>query len=166
MTTFRAVRLLVLLGAMVGCAATQAQNLAFLGTHTLDARWELEDSLRNGTFLITPYRPVYVMPAVWSSSPNYSPQRTTEAVSPLPAPIPLNDVECKFQLSFKTKVVQGLFNDKGDVWVAYTQSSRWQLYNTDLSWAFRETNYEPEAFGPIPPSTASWASTASSWRSG
>ena len=39
----------------------------------------------------------------------------TEAVSPLPAPIPLNDVECQFQLSFKTKVVQGLFNDKGDL---------------------------------------------------
>ncbi len=150
MLTSRAARLLVLLSAVALCGSAQAQNLAFLGTHTLEARWELEDSLRNGTFLITPYRPVYVMPAVWSSSPNYSPQRTTEAVSPLPAPIPLNDVECKFQLSLKTKVVQGLFNDKGDVWVAYTQSSRWQLYNTDLSRAFRETNYEPEAFVAYP----------------
>ena len=69
----------------------------------------------------------------------------TEAVSPLPAPIPLNDVECQFQLSFKTKVVQGLFNNKGDLWMDWTQSSRWQLCKTELSKAFRETNYEPEA---------------------
>ena len=119
----------------------QSQNRAFIETHSLRSRWELADSLRNGNFLLTPYKPVYLLPAVWSSSPNSSPNAVSLPNDPA---IPLDVVECKFQFSFKSKVVQGLYKKKGDIWVAYTQSSRWQVYNYGLSRAFRETNYEPE----------------------
>jgi phospholipase A1 len=143
----------VLFVTLVACllvfADLHAQKLAFKETHTLRARWELADSLRNGTFLITPYRPVYVLPAVWSSAPNRSPHRF-EAPPSTDPPIPLDPVECKFQFSFKTKVVQGLFKDRGDLWVGYTQSSRWQVYNSGLSRPFRETNYEPEVMLVVP----------------
>ncbi|HMC96260.1 MAG TPA: phospholipase A [Flavobacteriales bacterium] len=125
-------------------AIAQSQNRAFTETHTLRARWELADSLRNGNFLITPYKPVYVLPAVWSSTPNRDPRRTNGPDPTGNEELPLDVVECKFQFSFKTKVLQGLYKNKGDIWVAYTQSSRWQVYNYGFSRSFRETNYEPE----------------------
>ncbi|MEO8591292.1 MAG: phospholipase A [Flavobacteriales bacterium] len=129
---------------LCSCPAGHAQNQVFRDSHTLRARWELDDSLRNGNFLLTPYKPVYVLPGVWSSSPNREPYRSSASAFPTADQIPLDVIECKFQFSFKTKVVQGLYKNKGDIWVAYTQSSRWQVYNYGLSRAFRETNYEPE----------------------
>ena len=116
----------------------------------LRARWELVDSLRRGTFLLSPYKPVYVLPVVWSSDPNRDPRRTTDPKPSGNAQLPLDVFECKFQISIKTKVVQGLFKDHGDIWVGYTQSSRWQVYNYGLSRSFRETNYEPEVLVVIP----------------
>jgi phospholipase A1 len=110
----------------------------------LDRRWELSPDSKLGTFNLRAYRPVYLLPASWSSRPNSQP------VSPNPdnsveSPVDLRSVEAKFQLSLKTKVAQGVLFGEGDVWFGYTQSSRWQLYNSDISRPFRETVYEPEA---------------------
>jgi phospholipase A1/A2 len=111
---------------------------------SLSSRWELDSAYRNGTFNIVPYKPIYVLLGNWSSNPNRMPQSENPDYS-VSEEIPLNATELKFQLSLKTKVLQGIFGGHGDLWVAYTQSSRWQLYNQALSRPFRETNYEPEA---------------------
>lgn len=109
----------------------------------LDSRWELAKDSKLGTFNFRAYKPVYLLPVFYSSNPNDTPS----------SPNPQNDVttsqqlqrvETKFQLSFKTKVVENLFGDNGDIWAGYTQSSRWQVYDKDKSRPFRETNYEPE----------------------
>ncbi|MFC4728870.1 phospholipase A [Coralloluteibacterium thermophilus] len=110
----------------------------------LDSRWELEPESRLGIFNFRAHRPVYLLPVFWSSATNAAPD------SPNPRnrvmePMDLDALETKFQVSFKTKAWQGVFGGVGDLWLAYTQSSRWQVFNTDASRPFRETNYEPEA---------------------
>lgn len=109
----------------------------------LDGRWELARDSKLGVFNLRAYKPIYALPIFAAASTN-----------PLPhSPNPENSVtqwhhlqpiESKFQLSFKTKIAESLFGDNGDLWGAYTQTSRWQLFNSKESRPFRETNYEPE----------------------
>lgn len=107
-----------------------------------DSRWELARDSKLGTFNMRAYKPVYLLPAFWSSSPNVNPTSSADGQElRLDA---IDDVETKFQISFKTKAVENLFGDNGDIWMGYTQSSRWQVYNSDSSRPFRETNHEPE----------------------
>nr|WP_303746547.1 phospholipase A [Stenotrophomonas sp. 610A2] len=109
----------------------------------LDSRWELAKDSKLGLFQLRAYKPVYLLPAFWSSKPNEMPHSPNPNNTVTQAE-ELDSTELKFQLSFKTKVTENLFGDNGDIWVGYTQSSRWQAYNSELSRPFRETNYEPE----------------------
>ena len=110
----------------------------------LDSRWELAKDSKLGVFQLRAYKPVYALPGFWSSRPNQLPDSPNPA-NRVSQPQELDNLEAKFQISFKTKVVEGLFGDNGDLWLGYTQSSRWQAYNSRQSRPFRETNYEPEA---------------------
>jgi phospholipase A1 len=131
------------------CYVANSQVQALFNSKTqlrnLTERWELDTTSLRGTFLVTPYKPMYVLPVLWSNNINERP------VSGNPDPdyltrkaIDYNNIEAKFQLSFKTKVLQSIFWGHGDLWLAYTQKSHWQIYNSTLSHPFREVNYEPE----------------------
>lgn len=59
----------------------------------------------------------------------------------------LDDTEIKFQLSLRYRLARlGKANSQGDLVFAYTNTSFWQLYNTDESSPFRTTDHEPELF--------------------
>ncbi len=109
----------------------------------LDSRWELAADSKLGVFQMRAYKPVYLLPAFWTSKKNEMPS-SPNPDNTVTTPQDLQSVEAKFQLSFKTKFVENIFGDNGDIWGGYTQSSRWQVYNGDASRPFRETNYEPE----------------------
>jgi phospholipase A1 len=122
----------------------ETETAAPLPRSLLNSRWELDSDSKLGTFNLRSYQPVYVMPLFATSRQNSLPY------SPNPANAVtdrqhLDNIEAKFQLSLKAKVWQGVFDDAGDLWVGYTQSSRWQVYNVPQSRPFRETDYEPEA---------------------
>ena len=110
---------------------------------TMSQRWELDSADRRKTFVITPYKPIYVTAGRWSDKPNRQPKSGNPAYS-LPFPVDYNNYEAKFQLSLKTKVLQRIFWGQGDLWIGYTQQAHWQVYNKKLSRPFRELNYEPE----------------------
>ncbi|WP_407061074.1 phospholipase A [Acinetobacter faecalis] len=115
-------------------------------TSLLDSRWELSPESKLGTWQVRAYQPVYVFPAFWTSKKHEQPTsgNSQNVISPDEA-MPLDSTEMKYQLSLKTKAFESIFGNNGDLWVGYTQSSRWQMYNSDESRPFRETNYEPEA---------------------
>lgn len=111
---------------------------------TLTSSWDLDPANKRGTFVLLPYKPIYLLPFTYTDNTNQTPSSGAPGHTAQSA-TDLNPVEAKFQLSFKTKALENLFGDNGDLWLGYTQSSRWQVYNGGLSRPFRETNYEPEA---------------------
>ena len=104
--------------------------------------WELDREDQQGTFHLMEYQPMYIMPMRFTDCPTKQPQ-SLNPERPIPESRKYQNVELKFQVSLKTKILQDAFA-KGDVWVAFTQQAYWQIYNGSLSRPFRELNYEPE----------------------
>jgi phospholipase A1/A2 len=100
--------------------------------------WELEEGAPRGKYTIKLHRSTYVLPFTYNESPNL------DAVREADPDEDLKKAEVTLQLSLKVKLWQDIFNQKMDLWFAYTQRSFWQLYNFEDSSPFRETNYEPE----------------------
>lgn len=123
----------------------------------LSVRWELDPETKQGTWLIRPYDPVFILPVRYSGHPNDAPQTPTH---PAPFTVPLRNTEIEFQLSMKIKAAENLFGSHADLWFAYTQQSQWQAYNSrnvntpagklSVSSLFRETDYNPQIFVTFP----------------
>ena len=120
----------------------------------MEKQWDLRSDKpkEKNIFVLWPYRPCFFLPLAYNSSPNDSTQLDVD-----PKAKSLYN-EVKFQLSFKfkiwrdivrreeiEKIIEKSTGIKGiDFWIAYTQQSFWQLYNSAFSAPFRDTNYEPE----------------------
>lgn len=143
---------LILLFVFVFTVQISAQEVDLYQSKSLSEKWSLHDSLnKQPLFTFEPYKPVYILFANYSNDINQWPS-SENPENTFPTPLDFNKTELKFQLSFKTKVLRNVFGKKvgGDVFLAYTQSSRWQVYNAENSRPFRETNYAPEIIFIIP----------------
>lgn len=109
-------------------------------TSAIDRRIMMEEKTEGNPFSITPHRPMYIMPIVYSSNPN------TEVYKSFSPDAELQDVEAQFQISLKLLLWPRIFGYNMNLYLGYTQLSLWQVYNNDFSSPFRETNYEPELF--------------------
>jgi phospholipase A1 len=124
-------------GAPAGAASGVGSSPA--ARSALGERWAID--IADG-LVVRPHEPTYLLFARVSDRVNQRPASPTRPGGPVD--INLQDTEAKFQLSFKFRVLY--FDDvrAPDVWVGYTQQSQWQVFNSDLSRPFRETNYAPE----------------------
>ncbi len=104
----------------------------------LDDRMEGDKEALDNVFAITQHRQNYILPYTYVSSPNSmgNEDLTDENV---------DNNEAKFQISTKLPLY---LEDSGfdGVYFGFTLTSFWQLYNSEVSKPFRETNYEPEVF--------------------
>ena len=106
--------------------------------------WELSPASKRSVFALRPYKPMYILPVSYTNHINRAPLSSVPGRT-AGSQDDLDSVEARFQFSVKTKIAEDLIGKNGDLWLGYTQSSRWQMYNEELSRPFRETNYEPEA---------------------
>lgn len=109
----------------------------------LSERWELDPQSKAGVFQFRAHNATYILPVSSSSSVNSQPYSPSPGHT-LAQGRSQQATEVKFQISFKTKLMEDLFDGRSDLWFGYTQQSWWQLYNSQASANFRETNYEPE----------------------
>ena len=104
----------------------------------LSKRWQLDEKSRQKRYAIMSHRQNYILPYTY----NFHQEKATyESANPNTE---IQDAEAKYQISLKVKLWQDILGTPMDLWFAYTQMSYWQVYNTEFSSPFRETNYEPE----------------------
>ncbi len=104
----------------------------------MSRQWDLDEKSRQRRFPIRAYRPNYILPITYNTSPNLDQGLDVDPNAKA------QNAEVKFQISFKVKLWEDILGKDMDLWFAYTQLAFWQLYNKDFSAPFRETNYEPE----------------------
>ena len=111
--------------------------------------WELQRGTDCDTFALRGYRPL-TAGLVASNTVNRQPTSPGLNASATTSEN-YQRGETKLQLSVRTKIAKGLLkngpNDDDDhdsLWVAYTQKSYWQIFNSELSRPFRTTDHEPE----------------------
>lgn len=91
-------------------------------------------------FAMTAHKPNYLLPYSYNMRPNALDLYGYDLQRP----------ELKFQISFKFPIGPSFWNDRIQVYGAYTNQSWWQAYNSEASAPFRETNHEPEVFAVMP----------------
>lgn len=159
-----AVKLSILLAGLMCAQAALAQDTSektvndaprevdlnadsFSETDLIGRFWELGEDQKRGIFDLRTFHPNFILPAHYSSNPNEQPSSPTRGPGTVFDNLQPNEV--KLQLSLRTKLVEDILLD-GDIWVAYSQTSLWQAWNSDDSSPFRSTNYKPEVFYVMP----------------
>lgn len=127
--------------AAAPAAAAPAAGALRASPSLIDAAWGFDAG--SSPYLIDTYHQNYLLFARYTDHVNTAPYQALFQAAGKQETI--DDTEAKFQLSFKMRVWT-TEDRRWGVWAAYTQQNQWQVYNSDISRPFRETNYMPEVF--------------------
>ena len=139
-------------GAAPGpAAAASAPSVAEPSGSIMSKLWELEPADKRRKFVVRTYLPNALLPLHHTTRLNRAPQSPTRAA--LAPNTRYRSLESKLQVSLRAKAASDVLLPDADLWLAYTQRSLWQLWNSQESAPFRSTDYQPEAIYvvPIPP---------------
>lgn len=114
---------------------------------TLIDKIRTERLASDNPYVLLPHRPNYFLPLTWQARPSNAELR--RALNQFSSEdVPLEDgydhLEAIVQLSLKYVVAEDVFGRFSRIELGYTNRSFWQVYNSDISRPFRETNHEPE----------------------
>ncbi|MFT6301631.1 MAG: phospholipase A1 [Granulosicoccus sp.] len=98
-------------------------------------------------YVLTAHKHNFILPVSYSTGINEAVYEQNDA----PLGDGLQPAEVKFQISLKSQLNEkNLFFENDSLSVGITLEAWWQLYSSDLSSPFRETNYQPEIFYLVP----------------
>ncbi|HBW97459.1 MAG TPA: phospholipase, partial [Pseudoalteromonas sp.] len=112
----------------------------------LDKRKAREEVSKKNRNVITPHKRNYILPLSYVSHPNDRPFDGFDELTDEENGEPLDNLEAKYQLSIKVPLYDDFADDDQAIFFGFTLQSYWQIYNSEISSPFRETNYEPEIF--------------------
>ena len=105
-----------------------------------------EQKTLDNPYVLTPHKMNYILPIVYTNNVNNTPYKDYSNWGGN-----LDAIEAKFQLSIKVPLNHRDILIRGDkLYFGFTLESWWQVYNDEISRAFRETNYQPEGFYMAP----------------
>jgi phospholipase A1/A2 len=134
--------------AAAASAPAPTQPLPSGSTSIMSRLWELDDADKRRKFVVRTHLPNYLLPLHYTSNLNRAPASPTRAAT---APNErYRPVEAKLQVSLRAKAASDVLLPDADLWVAYTQRSLWQLWNSQESAPFRSSDYQPEAIYVVP----------------
>ena len=106
-----------------------------------------ERSMAFNPYFITAHKPNYILPVSYSTNINEAIYQQND----VPLREGLQSSEVKFQISLKTQLnEQDLLFARDSLSLGITLEAWWQLYSSDISSPFRESNYQPEVFYLVP----------------
>ncbi len=112
------------------------------------AAWRVSLILdKNEPNVLLPHRPNYFLPLTWQARPsNDELERAINQYADENVPLEegYDHLEAIVQLSLKYIIAEDVLGNFSRIELGYTNRSFWQVYNSDISRPFRETNHEPE----------------------
>jgi phospholipase A1 len=110
--------------------------------------WELRPQDKCGTFVVRTFQPNVFMPVHWTDNINKTPSSPTHGPGGLFSAYQATEAE--LQVSLRAKALEDVLLPGADLWLAYSEKSIWQLWNSADSSPFRSSDYQPEAVYVVP----------------